>query len=311
MSFNEAGVRNPVDTLRLSDCDQRRPVTNGYRSTPTHGRRMFSALANGASDLGRSLERQEYRLDGAHPQRCTFRTDARQGETYSTLCDVRLMDEAPHERLQKARARAGFEDATAAARAYGWNENTYRSHENGMRGLRSDPARRYARAFRTSAAWLLTGEGSIDNADLEAVPIVGKAGAGPNATVLFAENDGNFGFIKAPLGATPQSKAIEVVGSSMVGIALDGWAVVIDEVRDEVTPDMLGEPCVVWLEDDQVLLKILRPGREKGTYDLESQNAVFATLRDQRVKRAALVTEVITKRGLQRLEIEPEGEARV
>jgi hypothetical protein len=79
-------------------------------------------------------------------------------ETYNTFCYKRPMDE-PHDRLQIARQNAGFENATDAARAFAWNENTYRSHENGERGLRLAIAERYAAAFETSAAWLLTGEG--------------------------------------------------------------------------------------------------------------------------------------------------------
>lgn len=64
----------------------------------------------------------------------------------------------PFERLRQARLKAGFSDTSAAATAFGWNINTYRSHENGIRGLRSATATRYAKAYKVSAAWLLTGE---------------------------------------------------------------------------------------------------------------------------------------------------------
>lgn len=64
-----------------------------------------------------------------------------------------------HHRLQQARVRAGYSTASDAARNFGWNENTYRSHENGERGLKQEVARRYASAFEVSSAWLLTGEG--------------------------------------------------------------------------------------------------------------------------------------------------------
>ncbi|ACB97373.1 transcriptional regulator, XRE family (plasmid) [Beijerinckia indica subsp. indica ATCC 9039] len=60
-------------------------------------------------------------------------------------------------RLRRARKNAGFPSATEAARAFGWNANTYRSHENGERGVRMAMAERYAKAFRVSVPWLLTG----------------------------------------------------------------------------------------------------------------------------------------------------------
>lgn len=68
----------------------------------------------------------------------------------------------PEERLQWARKRAGFETATDAARRFHWNENTYRSHENGARGINKKAAAKYARAFKVPVEWLLYGEGSMN-----------------------------------------------------------------------------------------------------------------------------------------------------
>ena len=85
--------------------------------------------------------------------------------------------EEPHDRLAIARRNAGFENATEAARAFAWNENTYRSHENGERGLRLAIAERYARAFDASAAWLLTGEGASDAAARAASTSCASSGA--------------------------------------------------------------------------------------------------------------------------------------
>ena len=62
-----------------------------------------------------------------------------------------------HERLSYARSRAGFKKATEAARYYGWNENTYRSHENGQRGFKLLDAEKYAKAFGVSPGWLFLG----------------------------------------------------------------------------------------------------------------------------------------------------------
>jgi DNA-binding XRE family transcriptional regulator len=71
--------------------------------------------------------------------------------------------DSPDERLKWARKRAGLEDATAAARRFGWNTNTYRSHENGTRDLSRKAAVKYANAFKIHAGpgWLLYGEGAL------------------------------------------------------------------------------------------------------------------------------------------------------
>lgn len=69
------------------------------------------------------------------------------------------MAEEPYERLQRARRKAGFKGPAEAAEYFGWNKNSYKSHENGMRGLSPPNAAKYGRAFHVSQAWLLTGEG--------------------------------------------------------------------------------------------------------------------------------------------------------
>lgn len=76
------------------------------------------------------------------------------------------MNKDAFERLRMAREQAGFQTPTAAANFFGWNENTYKSHENGIRGLKTAVAERYAEAFKVSAAWLLTGEGSMKTVSL-------------------------------------------------------------------------------------------------------------------------------------------------
>ena len=89
-----------------------------------------------------------------------------QGEMYSRepyyvpMPEFPSLDE-PHERLQWARAKAGFENATTAARRFHWNENTYRSHENGTRNLTKRIAVKYAARYHVPVEWLLFGQGSM------------------------------------------------------------------------------------------------------------------------------------------------------
>ena len=88
-----------------------------------------------------------------------------------------------NERLREARVKAGYKSPIDAARAFGWNEHTYKSHENGIRGIRPDAARKYARAFRVDVAWLLAGNSSVSRkpdlvSTVFTIPVVGEVAAG-------------------------------------------------------------------------------------------------------------------------------------
>jgi phage repressor protein C with HTH and peptisase S24 domain len=66
-------------------------------------------------------------------------------------------------RLRLAREKEGFKSIREAAKAHGWNENTYKSHEQGERqkdGLKTEYLERYSRAFKVNPLWLATGRGS-------------------------------------------------------------------------------------------------------------------------------------------------------
>lgn len=62
-------------------------------------------------------------------------------------------------RLEQARIARGFKTAKSACEFFGWNYNSYAQHEQGNRGIGRVSAQ-YARAYRVSEAWLLTGEGN-------------------------------------------------------------------------------------------------------------------------------------------------------
>ncbi|WP_242186555.1 helix-turn-helix domain-containing protein [Sphingomonas sp. CARO-RG-8B-R24-01] len=58
-------------------------------------------------------------------------------------------------RLRQAREDAGYVSAAAAAREFGWNEGSYRHHENGTRGFDSEQAAIYGKVYEVSPSWLL------------------------------------------------------------------------------------------------------------------------------------------------------------
>jgi len=176
-------------------------------------------------------------------------------------------------RLRHARLQSHFSSMRSAAQRFGWNENTYKSHELGIRRGGSLPeadAKKYARAFRVSAEWLLTGRGSPEAPPptSKTVPLVGYVGAGAVAH-YYATGDGGLDDVPAPQDATPNTVAAEIRGESL-GPLLDGWLVFWDEVRNPPTPDMIGQLCVVGLPDDRVLVKQLKASSAPGRFHLLS-----------------------------------------
>jgi phage repressor protein C with HTH and peptisase S24 domain len=69
----------------------------------------------------------------------------------------------PNERLVRARLKAKFESARAAALSHGWPESTYRAHETGLRNFSLQDAEKYGRAFGTNGRWIFYGEGEMED----------------------------------------------------------------------------------------------------------------------------------------------------
>lgn len=87
----------------------------------------------------------------------------------------------PAARLRRLRIQKGFATAADAAKAFGWNEHTYKSHENGVRGIRMDAARKYAAGLGSTAAHIL-GLGNGGDAPavnlVTNVPVIARVSAG-------------------------------------------------------------------------------------------------------------------------------------
>jgi DNA-binding XRE family transcriptional regulator len=89
------------------------------------------------------------------------------------------------DRLRALRIKKGFSNPIDAARAYGWNEHTYKAHENGLRGIRIDAARKYAAAFGSTPAHILgigSGNGQVAEKHpvnhVVQVPVIARVSAG-------------------------------------------------------------------------------------------------------------------------------------
>lgn len=207
----------------------------------------------------------------------------------------------PFERLQLAREKAGYPDASDAARAFDWKIPTYISHENGTRGLRKDTAERYAKALRTTPEWLLYERGKPPKGVEQQRPaaqirqrtvdLVGYVGAG---AIAHFTDPGTLGEVAAPDGlATDTTVAVEVRGDSL-GALFDRWLVFYDDVKRPVTSDQIGRLCVVGLEDGRILIKKIQKARGRpNTYHLLSNTE--APILDVEIEWAARVKSMVPR----------------
>jgi SOS-response transcriptional repressor LexA len=201
------------------------------------------------------------------------------------------MDER-FQRLQQARLAKGFESAVAAADAFGWNQNTYRSNENGNAPFSYRRAKDYAAAFGVSPEWLYDAAGPmLPAAEAGYVPIIGRVGANPDGLVLYASGQEPGDLAPIPPGGSGQAVALRVVGHSMRGVADDGALIYFEDQRTPPTPDMLGHVVVVETDTDEVLVKRLLRGSRPGVFDLES--IAGPTRSDARLRWAAHITAII------------------
>lgn len=157
-----------------------------------------------------------------------------------------------------------------------------------------------ANALQTTTGFLL---GQTDEpsgmAKRDEVPILGYAGADNEGRIVQGDSDPINEFAPVPPGGTSKSVAVHLKGGSMKGIADDGSLVYFEDQRNPPTPDLIGYPCVVELEDGRVLFKRLLRGSEPGFYDLES--SAGETIREVRIKWAAEPTAIIPPRQARRI----------
>jgi transcriptional regulator with XRE-family HTH domain len=195
-------------------------------------------------------------------------------------------------RLRQARLAKGFETASAAADAFGWNRNTYGSNENGNAPFSYRRAKEYAAAFGVRPEWLYDAAGAMaPAAEAGLVPIIGRVGANPDGLVLFATGQEPGDLAPIPPGGSDKAVALLVVGHSMRGVADDGALIYFEDQRTAPTSDMLGHVVVVEVDTDEVLVKRLLRGSRAGRYDLES--VAGPTREDARLRWAAHITAII------------------
>lgn len=191
----------------------------------------------------------------------------------------------PAIRLEKARIKRGFGSATEAANYFGWNRDTYFQHENGTRGI-IRAAKKYAKAFRVSEGWLLTGQGESP----ATVPLVGYVGA---ASEWFPIDDHANGAglddVPAPPDCAKNVVAVKVRGDSMFPRYNDGEVLYYAEPQEPPAKPNPSADYVIWCEDGRVLVKRLLPGSQTGLYHLQSVNPAISIMLDIPVRQVAKI----------------------
>lgn len=194
--------------------------------------------------------------------------------------------ETAADRLRQARIAKGYDQASHAAAAFGWNKNTYLSNENGNAPFSYRKAEAYARAYGVAADWLYSG-GVQAPREASAIPVVGYVGA---ASEYFGFDDHAKGQgldeIDAPPGVPESAVAVIVRGDSGYPAIREGMVLVYWNCMPDPT-DAIGEDCFVKLTDGRTLVKLLERGSAPGLWTLVSINASTAPIRDVEIEWAA------------------------
>lgn len=178
-----------------------------------------------------------------------------------------------------------------AARRGGLERNFVQDilHER-KRSVRGDNLDRLARGLACEPADLIpSGKRTVDR--IEYREVVGFAGADPDGTILFAHGQGTGDYAPVPPNGSPTAQCVEIKGHSMPFFAEDGSLVWFDDQKTKPDKEMIGHVVVVQLDTDEVLIKRLLNGSDRGLYDLES--IAGPTRRDVRPVWVARIISIV------------------
>lgn len=194
-------------------------------------------------------------------------------KTYMSTKDRDPEIVARGDRLRRARLAAGFDQPAEAIRECGFNENSYYLHENGRATFSFKYAQtRYAPSLGVSAEWLYSGKGPMVPDATPSVPIIGKVAAGFEGD--FDEDfDGDY---TSWLDPEPNEGriALRIDGDSMAPLAHPGDIAVFGPRLEDPSP-LINKRVMARMADGRKLFKVLRKGRERGTFDLYSLNSAY------------------------------------
>lgn len=194
------------------------------------------------------------------------------------------------DRLRRAREKANFSSAMAAAKRFGWPPSTYAAHENGQNLISVDVAEKYGRAFKVSTGWLLSGEG--EEARRNIVTVAGLVGAGGAIETGAEHETGGLEEVEVPFPLPDNAAAYRVSGDSMFPRYDDGDIIIV--VMTSRSPlDFLNFETMVTTAEGNRYLKRLVAGARSGQFDLESFNA--PPMRNVKIQSATEIHSVVRR----------------
>jgi transcriptional regulator with XRE-family HTH domain len=185
-------------------------------------------------------------------------------------------------RLKELRNKRGWTQQQAAD-AFNMSRGGYIKIEDGERRLELKRIRQAAEIYGISEAEVVSARSNV--------PLIGYVGAGSEMH-YYGNGDPLHDEAAMPPGGNENTVAVEVRGDSL-GAIFNRWLVYYDRVHTPPTPDMLRRLCVVGLQDDRVLVKLLLPGTRPGRFHLVSQTE--GIIEDAQVKWAAVVRAIMPK----------------
>jgi phage repressor protein C with HTH and peptisase S24 domain len=180
----------------------------------------------------------------------------------------KVVDLGRAERLRKARIEARFTRAVDAARAFGWVESSYGSHENGTRGISRDRILVYANAFHVRPDWLAFGHGMTEDAVEKRIAIEGYMTSYAKIVSTIQE-DKPTGITpaEAPPGLSGDWVAYRVEGDSNYPAYQDQDVLYVPR-RPGRPADYLNRECLVTMPDGERFVRRILRGTRAGLFVL-------------------------------------------
>ena len=214
-----------------------------------------------------------------------------------------------HERLRQARGQAGFSSAAEASRRIGISYGTYSGHENGLRGMKDEDLRTYAKVFKVPLAWLAFGEESEQQSELHVIGVLqgnGTVETKPySANSAYALDEVTFRPIKIPFLVNSGISAVRILPGIFAPLLGAGDIFLVWEQQRFEIKAYLGEQAFILLNSGKYMhgcLKVCSWDNER--FNLELFNST--TIEDIDVKQVHEIVALVKGATLIRAAIDQE-----